>query len=72
MKTFLIILLAVIYLIGIWTVKYLDEVLPESVRASRYHYPVLITMWVFTPFMVIGFLIHLITRYIKRKLNKYD
>lgn len=69
MKTFLIILLAVIYLIGIWTVKYLDEVLPDNLRDSQYHYAILIIMWIFTPAMMLGFLIHLLTRYLKRKFQ---
>lgn len=56
MKTALIILVAIIYLIGIITVKTLDKILPSRLRESSSHYPVLIVMWILTPVLLVMFL----------------
>jgi len=56
MKYVLIALFGFVYLIGIFTVKVLDKVLPENLRQSRSHYPVLILMWIFTPILLVMFI----------------
>lgn len=55
MKYVLIALFGLVYLIGIFTVKVLDQVLPENLRESRSHYLVLILMWIMTPILLVMF-----------------
>lgn len=63
MKIFFIILVALVYLVGILTIQWLDEILPEHLKKNPLrHYSTLIIMWLFTPLMIIGFIIRLIFR----------
>lgn len=68
MKVFIFILVAVVYLIGLWTVKWLDKVF--EVNKGKYHSWVLLIMWIFTPVILIAFIIDFTFRFIKKTLTK--
>lgn len=61
MRIFLIILVALVYLLGLWTIQWLDNILPEQLRRHPFqHYTTLFIMWLFTPLMIVGFIFRLI------------
>ena len=68
MKVFIFVLVAVVYLIGLWTVKWLDKVF--EVNKSKYHFWVLLIMWIFTPVILIAFIIDFTFRFTKKTLSK--
>ena len=55
MKLAFWIILVVLYGIGTVTVKWLDTILPDQYVNSKVHYPVLLTMWIISPLLVIWF-----------------
>ena len=55
MKLAFWIILVVLYGIGTVTVKWLDTILPDQYVNNKVHYPVLITMWIISPLLVIWF-----------------
>lgn len=66
MKLVICTIIAVVYLIGLLTIQWLDRILPENLRESRYHYPVLIIMWLGSPLIVIGFIIREIIKFVTK------
>ena len=56
MKYIIALVVALVYGVGILTVKALDKVLPENLRNSRSHYPTLLIMWVLTPVLLLLFI----------------
>lgn len=57
MRTILIILFGLMYLLGLWTIDFLDNSLPENLRNSNHHYATLIIMWICTPIWLVLFAI---------------
>lgn len=55
MKLAFWIILVVLYGIGTVTVKWLDTILPDQYVNNKVHYPVLLTMWIISPILVIWF-----------------
>lgn len=55
MKLAFWIILVVLYGIGTVTVKWLDTILPDQYVNNKVHYPVLLTMWIISPLLVIWF-----------------
>ncbi len=67
MKIVVFIIIAIIYLIGVKTVNYLETSLPDNLRKNPVkHYLILILMWICTPLLLMLFLIKLM---LKRKEN---
>lgn len=56
MRIGLFITLALIYLLGTVTVKWLDSVLPREYSDSWAHYPALFTMWICSPLLILWFI----------------
>lgn len=67
MKLAFWIILVVLYGIGTVTVKWLDTILPDQYVNSKVHYPVLLTMWIISPLLVIWFTFKFISSLIFKK-----
>ena len=67
MKLAFWIILVVLYGIGTVTVKWLDTILPDQYVNNRVHYPVLLTMWIISPLLVIWFTFKFISSLIFKK-----
>ena len=67
MSTFLIITFGVIYLVGLWTIQFLDKTLEIGDRVSNHiqHYMVLFIMWLLTPILMVLFVWQTILSMIK-------
>lgn len=57
MKTGVIVILVVVYFIGLLTVEYLDNIFRLENQSPGIHYVTLFLMWIFTPVLLIVFLI---------------
>lgn len=68
MKIFWFIVLAVVYLIGAITVQWLDKVF--STQNNKYHHLVLLIMWIFTPVILIAFILDMFYRFILKTIRK--
>lgn len=66
MRIFWAISIAAVYGLGLITIKWLDSVLPEKLRESPSHLPVLILMWLFTPVMIVAFILKMIWGWITK------
>ena len=62
-----IIILGIVYLIGLWTIQYLDKVFRLSAMNPAQHYLVLFIMWLLTPILMIVFVGELIVELLSRK-----
>ena len=61
MRIFIIILVALVYLLGLLTIQWLNNILPEHLRRHPFqHYTTLFIMWLFTPLMIVGFVFRII------------
>lgn len=61
MRIFIIILVAFVYLLGLLTIQWLNDILPEHLRRHPFqHYTTLFIMWLFTPLMIVGFVFRII------------
>jgi len=61
MRIFIIILVALVYLLGLLAVQWLNDILPEHLRRHPLqHYTTLFIMWLFTPLMIVGFILHIL------------
>ena len=67
MSNFRIIILGIVYLIGLWTIQYLDKVFRLSAMNPAQHYLVLFIMWLLTPILMIVFVGELIVELLSRK-----
>lgn len=67
MNWFWIIVLAVVYFIGLITVKWLDKVF--SIQRNKYHVWVLLIMWIFTPIILLAFIIDFLWRFIRKTIK---
>lgn len=67
MKLAFWIILVVLYGIGTVTVKWLDTILPDQYVNNKVHYPVLLTMWIISPLLVIWFTFKFISSHIFKK-----
>ena len=61
-------ILAIVYFIGVITVQWLDKVF--SIKQYRYHYLVLFLMWIFTPIILIAFILDMSYRFIRKTITK--
>ena len=68
MNWFWAIVLAVVYFIGLITVKWLDKVF--AIQQNKYHFWVLLIMWIFTPIILLAFILDFLWRFIKKTINK--
>ena len=66
MSNFWIIILGIVYLIGLWTIQYLDKVFRLSAMNPAQHYLVLFIMWLLTPILMIVFVGELIVELLSR------
>ena len=61
MRIFIIIMVALVYLLGLLAVQWLNDILPEHLRRHPVqHYTSLFIMWLFTPLMLVGFILRII------------
>ena len=67
MNLFWFILTAVVYLIGLFTVKWLDKVF--SIQNNKYHVWVLLIMWIFTPIILLSFILDFLWRFIRKTIK---
>ena len=67
MSNFWIIILGIVYLIGLWTIQYLNKVFRLSAMNPAQHYLVLFIMWLLTPILMIVFVGELIVELLSRK-----
>ena len=67
MSNFWSIILGIVYLIGLWTIQYLDKVFRLSAMNPAQHYLVLFIMWLLTPILMIVFVGELIVELLSRK-----
>lgn len=67
MSNFWIIVLGIVYLIGLWTIQYLDKVFRLKAMNQTQHYLVLFIMWLLTPVLMIAFVGELIIGLLSRK-----
>lgn len=67
MSNFWIIVLGIVYLIGLWTIQYLDKVFRLKAMNQTQHYLVLFIMWLLTPILMIAFVGELIIGLLSRK-----
>ena len=67
MSNFWISILGIVYLIGLWTIQYLDKVFRLSAMNPAQHYLVLFIMWLLTPILMIVFVGELIVELLSRK-----
>lgn len=67
MSNFWIIILGIVYLIGLWTIQYLDKVFRLSAMNQAQHYLVLFIMWLLTPILMIAFVWELVVGLLSRK-----
>lgn len=70
MSWFWFIVLAVTYFIGLITVQWLDKVF--SLQKNRYHYLILSLMWIFTPIILVSFIIDFTYRFIKKTISQKE
>lgn len=68
MSWFWFIVLAVVYFIGLITVQWLDKVF--SLQKNRYHYLILFLMWIFTPIILVAFILDFTYRFIKKTISQ--
>lgn len=66
MSNFWIIVLGIVYLIGIWTVQYLDKTFGLKAMSLTQHYLVLFIMWLLTPILMIVFLVEILIGLLSR------
>lgn len=67
MSNFWIIVLGIVYLIGLWTIQYLDKVFRLKAMNPTQHYLVLFIMWLLTPILMIVFLWEVLSGLLSRK-----
>lgn len=67
MSNFWIIVLGIVYLIGLWTIQYLDKIFRLKAMNPAQHYLVLFIMWLLTPILMIAFVVELIGGLLSRK-----
>ena len=67
MNLFWFILIAVVYLIGLFTVKWLDKVF--SIQNNKYHVWVLLIMWILTPIILVAFILDFLWRFIRKTIK---
>ena len=67
MNWFWAIFLAVVYFIGLITVKWLDKVF--SIQKNKYHFWVLLIMWIFTPIILAAFILDFLWRFIRKTIK---
>lgn len=67
MSNFWIIILGIVYLIGLWTIQYLDKVFRLGAMNQAQHYLILFIMWLLTPILMIAFVWELIAGLLSRK-----
>lgn len=67
MSNFWIIVLGIVYLIGLWTIQYLDKIFRLKAMNPAQHYLVLFIMWLLTPVLMIAFVGELIIGLLSRK-----
>ena len=67
MSNFWIIVLGIVYLMGLWTIQYLDKVFRLGVINPAQHYMVLFIMWLLTPILMIVFVWELIVGLLSKK-----
>ncbi len=67
MNWFWAIVLAIVYFIGLITVKWLDKVF--SIQKNKYHFWVLLIMWIFTPIILLAFIIDFLWRFIRKTIK---
>lgn len=67
MSNFWIIVLGIVYLIGLWTIQYLDKIFRLGVMNSAQHYWVLFIMWLLTPILMIVFVWELVVGLLSKK-----
>ena len=67
MNWFWAIVLAVVYFIGLITVNWLDKVF--AIQQNKYHFWVLLIMWIFTPIILIAFILDFLWRFISKTLK---
>ena len=61
MRIFIIILVALVYLLGLLAVQWLNVILPVHLRRHPLkHYTTLFIMWLFTPLMIVGFILRIL------------
>ena len=62
MRIFIIILVALVYLLDLLAVQWLNDILPEHLRRHPLqHYTTLFIMWLFTPLMIVGFILRILS-----------
>lgn len=67
MNLFWFIFIAVVYLIGLLTVKWLDKVF--AIQNNKYHVWVLLIMWILTPIILVAFILDFIWRLIRKTIK---
>lgn len=67
MNWFWAIVLAVVYFIGLITVKWLDKVF--AIQRNKYHVWVLLIMWIFTPIILLAFILDFLWRFIRKTIK---
>ena len=61
MRIFIIIVVALVYLLGLLTIQWLNNIVPEHMRRHPFqHYTTLFIMWLFTPLMLVWFIFRII------------
>lgn len=61
MRIFIIIMVALVYFLGLLTIQWLNNILPEHLKSHPFqHYTTLFIMWLFTPLMIVMFIFRII------------
>ena len=68
--TWLFITLAVVYFIGLLTISYMDELMRVERRDPIIHYTILIIMFIFTPVLLIIFIIQVLVNFFRKAILK--
>lgn len=71
MKTWYIVMVLV-YFLGLFLVKYTDSIIPDDVLNEENHYFVLFLMWLFSPLVIIGFILYVLYLLIFNKHGKKE
>lgn len=54
------IIISVVYFLGIFLVKYTDSIIPDDLRDKTNHTFILFLMWLFSPLVMIGFVLYIL------------
>lgn len=59
MSTWKIIVL-VVYFLGVFLVKYTDNIIPDNIMDKTNHTFILFLMWLFSPLVMVGFILYVL------------